>query len=399
MSTKNERIAVLQASDTRNYGTLMLVENFIGYYPNSRAEFLVDNAENDGLDRIRRGSGEESVDSLYNKCPFLSKRRVSTKPWLIRALNYILIAVSYGWWLRRAAIDRAVFLGGDDLSEDYPIQGLMLKLVKLASIQLAGIELILISQTVGPFTSWREIVASVCLRNARVYARDRRTYNYLLNELGIDEVDCVGDLAFMPLPTQNEGSAASISQTEADTGSRSVYLVPSGLWESYSSDKSSYISGWRSIGEQLNSRYKVIWLAHVLSGTTSDADIIDEVVGDTRAEKVTNLQMPERVRTLFSDAAFVVSGRMHPCISAMQLSVPAIGLAYSVKYSGVFKTVGQENMVIDAVGVERWSEGEIPREVMRRVHYIEKNEEPIRSRLNERVSRVASDVRRMLNDL
>jgi polysaccharide pyruvyl transferase WcaK-like protein len=39
---------------------------------------------------------------------------------------------------------------------------------------------------------------------------------------------------------------------------------------------------------------------------------------------------------------------MHACIAALSQSIPAVGIAYSRKFQGVFESVGLENCVADA---------------------------------------------------
>ncbi len=43
-----------------------------------------------------------------------------------------------------------------------------------------------------------------------------------------------------------------------------------------------------------------------------------------------------------------IGSRMHSCIAALSQGIPCIGLAYSMKFSGVFQSVGMEDWVIDA---------------------------------------------------
>ena len=39
---------------------------------------------------------------------------------------------------------------------------------------------------------------------------------------------------------------------------------------------------------------------------------------------------------------------MHACIAALSQGIPAVGIAYSKKFHGVFESVGIQNMVVDA---------------------------------------------------
>jgi polysaccharide pyruvyl transferase WcaK-like protein len=45
---------------------------------------------------------------------------------------------------------------------------------------------------------------------------------------------------------------------------------------------------------------------------------------------------------------FFVGSRMHSCIAALSQHIPAVGLAYSKKFRGVFESVGLPDCVVDA---------------------------------------------------
>jgi len=47
-----------------------------------------------------------------------------------------------------------------------------------------------------------------------------------------------------------------------------------------------------------------------------------------------------------------IGSRMHSCIAAISQCVPAIGLAYSKKFQGVFELVGMERFVADVCQLE-----------------------------------------------
>jgi polysaccharide pyruvyl transferase WcaK-like protein len=44
---------------------------------------------------------------------------------------------------------------------------------------------------------------------------------------------------------------------------------------------------------------------------------------------------------------FFIGARMHACIAALSQAVPAVGLAYSRKFAGVFESLGVGNLVVD----------------------------------------------------
>jgi len=45
---------------------------------------------------------------------------------------------------------------------------------------------------------------------------------------------------------------------------------------------------------------------------------------------------------------FFIGSRMHSCIAALSQGIPAVGIAYSGKFHGVFESIGVENCVADA---------------------------------------------------
>ena len=44
---------------------------------------------------------------------------------------------------------------------------------------------------------------------------------------------------------------------------------------------------------------------------------------------------------------FFIGSRMHACIAALSQSIPAVGIAYSKKFYGVFQAIGAESLVAD----------------------------------------------------
>ena len=55
-----------------------------------------------------------------------------------------------------------------------------------------------------------------------------------------------------------------------------------------------------------------------------------------------------QVKTLIGQCQFLIGSRMHACIAALSQRVPAVGLAYSPKFKGVFDSIGMGDMALDA---------------------------------------------------
>ena len=57
---------------------------------------------------------------------------------------------------------------------------------------------------------------------------------------------------------------------------------------------------------------------------------------------------PQRVKAVIGGVDFFVGGRMHACIAALSQAIPCVGIAYSDKFDGVFRSVGVPELVLDA---------------------------------------------------
>ncbi len=56
----------------------------------------------------------------------------------------------------------------------------------------------------------------------------------------------------------------------------------------------------------------------------------------------------QEVKGIIGRCDMFIGSRMHACIAALSQGIPTIGIAYSKKFRGVFKTVGAEAAVLDA---------------------------------------------------
>ena len=67
----------------------------------------------------------------------------------------------------------------------------------------------------------------------------------------------------------------------------------------------------------------------------------------SRVHVVTAEYDAHEIKWIIGQCGFVIAGRMHACIAALSQGVPAVGVAYSMKFQGVFESVGMEQWVVD----------------------------------------------------
>jgi len=92
-----------------------------------------------------------------------------------------------------------------------------------------------------------------------------------------------------------------------------------------------------------------------------------------------------QIKYLIGLCDFFMGARMHSTIAALSQCVPAVGMAYSKKFAGVFKTAGVEECVVDM----REMGGDV---VVEKVREIYEKREEIRRRLEKVTPRVKRTV-------
>jgi len=274
--------------------------------------------------------------------------------------------------------------GGDSFSDIYGMRRFILGFLRKWLVLLYGKKLIMLPQTYGPFNRRiTRILAKRILGHAQtIFSRDKEGVEYLrqiLNGRAASKIRFSPDVAFVldPRPPAE-------LQIEPDTnlrarGSTVVGLNISGLLYNggYTRDnmfglRADYRALVRHVAERLLEQDGTVLLLvpHVFPPAEMEVE----------SDPVACRQVFEELRDKYGDRVFLAAGqynhneikyiiglcdfflgsRMHACIAALSQGIPAVGLAYSKKFRGVFETVGMgswvvnlqendENVVLDAV--------------------------------------------------
>lgn len=364
------KIAILHASNTKNYGTMMMVTNFIHFTAKFKnLIYYVDNEETDGISRLKAESKKATILPLSELGILNNVIRGRTKNKILKGLYYFQNAIFFGKKFREKKIETVVILGGDDFSEYYPLFGLLIEYIKILSLNVYGLKVYLIGQTIGPFSSWRNPISKYVLSKTKIITRDKRNYEYLTNNLRLKGVNHSKDLAFLDLPNQYPKKRTKDNNTP-------ITIVPSGIWKSYYGDRSVYINNWISLIENLSVDHDIILLAHVLTTHSSDALVIEDIyssLSEGCKRKVTlktHLMLPSEAREIINNSRLVITGRMHAAVSAFQVNVPAISISYSVKYKGVIGELGREDLIVEGNEESLWKNGELYNKIKSKVDYV-----------------------------
>jgi polysaccharide pyruvyl transferase WcaK-like protein len=83
---------------------------------------------------------------------------------------------------------------------------------------------------------------------------------------------------------------------------------------------------------------------------------------------------------------------MHSCIAALSQNIPAIGLAYSKKFYGVFDSIGLAECVADARYLDQ-------DEILRKVHAIFEHRDQVRTQLSDITPHIRQDILSIFKDV
>jgi len=264
--------------------------------------------------------------------------------------------------------------GGDSFSDIYGMRRFILAfLVQLLPLMLKK-DLVLFPQTYGPFKRRlsRSMARYMLKRAKRVYSRDQAGLDFLQGLLSRSDYEkktgFAPDVAFLLQPRAPRVLDIGGLEDVSDGKTVIVGLNVSGL---------IYYGGYGGGNEfGLNVEYKAL-LDRIIDPLLRRDEILLLLVphviptggykGDTENDLAACLDVQRRYAERYPERLFVAQGdydqgevkhiigkcdffigtRMHSCIAALSQCIPAVGLAYSKKFKGVFTTVGVEDLVAD----------------------------------------------------
>lgn len=259
--------------------------------------------------------------------------------------------------------------GGDSFSDIYGLKRLVRGVLLKHLCQLTGNPYILLPQTYGPFTSSvSKLIARHIIRRASVaYSRDREGVEVVQELVGSGAtIRLCPDVAFVLDPVKPNSVQFSQLETLRLAGKRVLGLNVSGLLYhgGYSRDNMFHlVSDYPTLISDIlrmfceMAEWHVLLVSHVfpenifaVEDDLAAAMKTLESVSNESKEKVIILDRgydQNEIKCLIGLCDFFIGSRMHATIAALSQGIPAIGLAYSPKFVGVFATAGLADYVID----------------------------------------------------
>lgn len=228
--------------------------------------------------------------------------------------------------------------GGDSFADIYGLERLVAMSAMAEFVRRQRVPYVLGPQTIGPFTTPRgRLIGRWTLRRAtQVMARDSHSAEYS-RSLGRTVDATSTDVAFaLPVP--------------APSGASDVLLNVSGLlWNpnphvdsaAYRTLVTALVLGLQSAGRH------VTLLAHVLDSTLADNDVpaLRELAAGLGPVPVVVPRSLAEVREVIAGSQVLIGSRMHACLNALSVGVPAISLAYSRKFEPLLADLGWTHTV------------------------------------------------------
>lgn len=258
--------------------------------------------------------------------------------------------------------------GGDSFSDIYGMKRFILGWLSKKLCQMTGKPFIMLPQTYGPFqhriTRW---MASNILRNSsKLFSRDKQSVEEIRALIGEEKpIEVVPDVAFIMDPIRQESEQITQLEKLKVDNYELIGLNVSGLLYNggYKGQnefglKCDYTKLLRKVISFFFEKQKafIIIVPHVIpvdcevENDLLASQNIWETLPAEQKNKVIVLDgnyTQNQVKHLIGLCDFFIGSRMHSTIAALSQCIPAVGMAYSNKFIGVFETAGVADCVID----------------------------------------------------
>lgn len=314
---------------------------------------------------------------------------------------------------RLATIAEADFVGdiagGDSFSDIYGMRRMLTTTAPSLIAILLGKELVLLPQTYGPYKSWgARVLARWILRRARaVYSRDEAALPMLEEMIrrggSAAEIGFCPDVAFVLEPIEPAKVEITPPLPEETERGLLVGVNINGLlyMGGYTRDNMFGLKfNYAQFVERLVVRIlestgaRVMLVPHVFQSAQNDSEPCEALYRKLegrfpgRLHYVGGSYDQSGIKSIIRRCDFFFGSRMHPCIAALSMKIPAVGIAYSSKFIGVFRSVGAGEMVLDARELD---EEELLAACLDRLG----RREAIHAELEERIPRVRERVKQI----
>ena len=393
---------------------MMMGENLISQLQqrlqDSSVEFYIDTNQSIHIERLKIATG---LDNIFSD-------RIELFPLWTQKIKYIRFLEKR---IRRKSIlkkiasyyDSIIILGGDDYSETYykfPKDNIVIKTIFSDLSYLSQkLKVIMVGQTIGPFSGERIEHAKKSFEYVTIFVRDIITQSYLFERLNKESI-LSSDLAFLDLHLQANyvKDQAQLLDKYGLVENDYISVVGTGLINLYTSNLDLFVDKFISLLARINQEFpsnKIVYLSHVVNEDTpyNDNYLLDQInrkkpgFMSENCVVIREKILPVEARIIFGSGLLTISCRMHAAVSTFQMGKPAICLSYSEKFNGVIGgNLKCSELVINAKGNDFW-ESDVADVVMAKVDYVIGNRTELTQKIRNEVSSNKRVVSKMVDDL
>jgi polysaccharide pyruvyl transferase WcaK-like protein len=292
---------------------------------------------------------------------------------LIPKLSWRKKILNNNHYLKALAQARIVadITGGDSFSDIYGLKRLLIGSLRKYLVLLCGTDLILLPQTYGPFQSRLSIMLArnVFAKATSIYSRDREGLEQIQllmqgRKMRAKPALCP-DVAFVLDAIRPENVQVQQIETLKAQDQTMIGLNISGLLYNGGYTRNNMFGlacDYRSLVKDIISFFArqpdhyVLLVPHVIPDNMPVENDLDacravwNMLPKEIQEKVLVLDGgydQNEIKYFIGLCDFFLGARMHATIAALSQGVPAVGMAYSKKFAGVFETVGVADSVVD----------------------------------------------------
>jgi polysaccharide pyruvyl transferase WcaK-like protein len=305
----------------------------------------------------------------------------------------------------------AAITGGDSFSDIYGFRRFFLGFLRKWLVIFLGKKLILLPQTYGPFRRpLTKIMAKFVMNRASVvYSRDRADLDYVKNLLTFGatngNVRFAPDVGFVLDPCKPKNFDTTLMAKLRKKNVVVVGLNVSGLLFNGGCARDNMFglkSDYRKLIYEIikillrKERVIVLLIPHVFPPpgyeVESDPDACRQVYDSGAVRQYKNqifLASGEynhnEIKYIIGLCDFFIGSRMHACIAAMSQFIPAVAIAYSKKFRGIFEGVGLGDCVADArsLGTEA---------VLQKINTMFEKRQEIKRHLQDNIPQVKANI-------
>ena len=336
------------------WGTLFSLNRGVNALTRATIDIIQDICPNENI--IVVGSGKSEPIS-FEGIKFYPMPGILNKAKLLLKVNIIGSKSISNYFDDARFLDVSLILDlseGDSFTDSYGYYRFFsMTISKIIFMRLAK-RYVLLPQTIGPFSNriFEKIAASVIRRCDTIIARDLDSKIYAEKISGRDCLFCY-DMAFALKPK-------CITDFNDEFKGWVGINVSGLLWDGGYTGNNQFnlkVNYQNLITEIatffLNQELKVVLIPHTYGGSIEDDLVACKKLKDLLEENgnyvgvITESYSERELKWIISRLEFFVGSRMHSCIAALSTGIPAVGIAYSRKFKGVYASIGVSDLVLD----------------------------------------------------